>query len=135
MWITTLVIEELKKWLNDNLGDRVVNFKEITAEIALYAIQGPKSRDVINAIVADNIDDLENFDIKQTTVDGIGVMVAKAGFTGSLGYELHFHPKFSAKIEEIISEKGKPFDIGEVTLADVMLQTLPAEAGFILSHD
>lgn len=134
-WITTLFIEELKKWLNDNLGDRVVNFKDITAEMALYAIQGPKSKDVINAIVADNIDDLENFDVKNTTVDGIEVMVAKAGFTGSLGYELHFHPKFSAKIEDILTEKGKPFGIGEVTLAEVMLQSLPAEAGFVLSDD
>jgi len=134
-WITGLFIEQLKKWLNEHLGDRVVNFKDITAEMALYAIQGPKSKDVINAVVADNIDDLENFDIKNTTVDGIDVMVAKAGFTGSLGYELHFHPKFSAKIEEILADKGKPFSIGQVTQADVMLHTLPAEAGFVLSDD
>ena len=133
-WVTTGYIDQLKKWFNDNLENKEVDFKDITDEKAIYAIQGPKSRDVLNALVKDNIDDLKSFKFKDTTVEGMDVMASRTGFTGELGYELHFDPKDTDKLKEAILEKGKPYGIEEL-VTDVTLGSLPGEKGFITIED
>ncbi len=133
-WVTTLFMDSLQKWFNSHVGDRDVKFKDITKETALYAVQGPKSKDVLNKMLKDTVDDLGYFQFKQTMLDDINVMVSRTGFTGELGYELYFHPKYTDKIIEALNEKGKEFGIVEVT-TDVTLTSLPTEKGYITVND
>lgn len=133
-WVTTLFMESLQKWFNSHLGDRDVKFKDITEETALYAVQGPNSKKVINKILKDSVDDLGYFEFKNTMLDDIDVMVSRTGFTGELGYELYFHPKYTDKIVKALKEKGEEFGILEVT-TDVTLTSLPTEKGYITVND
>lgn len=133
-WVTTLFMDSLQKWFNSHVGHRDVKFKDITKETALYAVQGPKSKDVLNKMLKDTVDDLGYFQFKQTMLDDINVMVSRTGFTGELGYELYFHPKYTDKIIEALNEKGKEFGIVEVT-TDVTLTSLPTEKGYITVND
>ncbi len=73
-WVTTGGIEQLKKWLNKHLENMDVDFKDITDKKAIYAIQGPKSRDVLNDLLEDSVDDLKTFEFKNTKVNGVEVM-------------------------------------------------------------
>lgn len=134
-WITTGFIDQLKKWLNDHLENRDVSFNDITDEKAIYAVQGPKSRDVLNKLVKDSVDDLKTFEFLNSTVNGMEVMVARTGFTGELGYELHFHPENMEKMAAAIKEAGKSDGIEEIVEGDVTLGSLPAEKGFITDAD
>lgn len=133
-WITTLFREELLNWLNKNKGDRDVKFKDITEETALYSVQGPNSKKVLNDLLEDNVDDLKYFEFKKTKLDDIDVMVSRTGFTGELGFELYFHPKYTDKIIEGLKEKGQEYGIEEVT-TDVTLTSLPTEKGYITVDD
>ena len=132
-WVTTLFMDSLQKWFNSHAKDDV-NFKDITKETALYAVQGPNSKEVLNKILKDSVDDLEYFEFKNTMLDDIEVMVSRTGFTGELGYELYFHPKYTEKIVKALKEKGEEFGIVEVT-TDVTLTSLPTEKGYITVND
>ncbi len=105
-WITTLFIEILKEWFTKHIGDKDVSFKDLTPEKIMYAIQGPKSKDVMDAILKDNIDDLKTFEYIDTKVNDIDIMVCRTGFTGELGYEIHFNPKHQDEIVKELKEKG-----------------------------
>lgn len=133
-WVTTLFMDELKKWFEKHINDRDVKLKDITKETALYSVQGPNSRKTLNDLLKDNVDDLGYFEFKNTKLDDIDVMVSRTGFTGELGYELYFHPKYTDKIIEGLNEKGKPYGIMEIT-TDVTLTSLPTEKGYITSDD
>lgn len=133
-WITTLFMKELQKWLNEHVGDKNVEFKDITAETSLYAVQGPKSKDVLNDILKDKVDDLGYFEFKETKLDDVEVMVSRTGFTGELGYELYFHPDHTEKIVNSLKDKGKAYGIEEIT-TDVTLTSLPTEKGYITVND
>ncbi len=133
-WITTALIEDLKKWLKANVEDRDVKFNDISNTTALYAVQGPKSKDVLNDILKDSVDDLGYFEFKETQVDDIDVMASRTGFTGELGYELHFDKKGTEKIVNALKEKGKAYDIEELT-TNVIVSSLPTEKGYVTSDD
>lgn len=133
-WITTLFMEELQKWVKKHVGDMDVNFKDVTGETALYSVQGPNSRDVLNDLLEDNVDDLGYFQFKETKLGDIDVIASRTGFTGELGYELYFHPKYTDKIVEGLNEKGKKYGIEEIT-TDVTLTSLPTEKGYITVDD
>lgn len=133
-WITTLFMEELSNWLKGHAGDMDVEFEDITKETALYSVQGPKSKEVLNKMLKDKVDDLRYFEFKKTKLDDIDVMVSRTGFTGELGYELYFHPKFTDEIVAALNENGKEFDILQLT-TDVTLTSLPTEKGYITVDD
>lgn len=138
-WVTTLFMTELQKWFNSNLKEKEaefkdVSFKDITKETALYAVQGPKSKDVLNKMLKDTVDDLGYFQFKQTMLNDMNMMVSRTGFTGELGYELYFHPNWKYKVIQALKENGEEFGIEEVT-TDVTLTSLPTEKGYITVND
>lgn len=133
-WVTTLFMEELLIWLKAHRGRMDVKLNDITEETALYAVQGPNSKDVLNDMLKDNVSDLGYFEFKETKFEDIDVMVSRTGFTGELGYELYFHPKYTDRIVKGLHENGKSYGIVEVT-SDVTLTSLPAEKGYITVDD
>ena len=48
----------------------------------MYAVQGPKSLDMINALVETPVDGQKFFQILPNRIDGIDVLINRAGFTG-----------------------------------------------------
>lgn len=133
-WVTTLFMDSLQKWFNSHVKDRNVKFEDITKEKALYAVQGPNSKQVINKMLKDSVDDLGYFEFKETMLDDINVMVSRTGFTGELGYELYFHPKYTEQIVKALKDKGEEFGIREIT-TNVTLTSLPTEKGYITVND
>ena len=61
-------------------------------------------------------------------------MVARAGFTGELGYELYVESDKKDILEEKIKEAGKEFDLVNIT-SDVIIGSLPGEKGYVLMSD
>ncbi len=133
-WISTLDIASMIAWFEKYAAGYQVDFKDITGVTTMYTVQGPKSREVINDIVTDNVDDLSFNWIKDNKIDNVPVKVARCGFTGELGYELYFAPEHTHFIETKLFESGQPFDIVEVE-TDVVLSSLPTEKGLMLMRD
>jgi aminomethyltransferase len=102
----------------------------------MYAVQGPKSKDLINAIVAKNVDDQKFFTIRDNKIGDVPVKISRAGFTGEkVGYEIYVSPENKGKVEAKLAECGKAFNTVQVTEFQVMVLTLATEKGFYLMCD
>jgi glycine cleavage system aminomethyltransferase T len=58
-------------------------------EVAPLQIQGPKSKDVVRSLFGDAVADLRYYFCKETSIDGIPVVVSRTGWTGEVGYEVY----------------------------------------------
>lgn len=135
-WISTLFITKLTAWLNQHKGEYQVEFADITAKYHMFAVQGPKSKDLVNAMTVKNVDDQKFFTIRENEIDGIPVMINRAGFTGEkYGYEIYFARDQLANVEAKLRACGEPLDAVEVTEFQIMAWTLPTEAGFYYMRD
>jgi aminomethyltransferase len=135
-WISTLFVVYLIPWLEKHKGEYKAEFKEITKQYHMYAVQGPKSLELVNALVANKVDDLKFFTIRDNTIDGVPVKINRAGFTGEkLGYEIYIAADKCDFLEEKLRERGKPLGAVEVTEFQIMAWTLPTEAGYYYMRD
>lgn len=135
-WISTLFITYLKAWFDTHKGDAKVEYVDITHDWDMYAVQGPKSLDVINELVARPVDEQKFFTVRDNEIDSVPVYINRAGFTGEkLGYEIYIPSDKSEEIEEKIRTVANKFNGKEVTEFQVMAWTLPTEAGFYYMRD
>lgn len=135
-WISTLFITYLKEWFSIHKGEAKVEYADITANWHMYAVQGPNSLEVINALAKEAVDEQKFFTIRSNEIDGIPVYINRAGFTGEkLGYEIYVSSNKSDEMEEKIRATADKFNGKEVTEFQVMAWTLPTEAGFYYMRD
>lgn len=133
-WVSTLFIEDMKKWFDNYADMEDLHFKDIADDMKMWAVQGPNSRKLLNELLKKDISDMEFFEIKDNNIGDIDVKVARAGFTGELGYEIYAKTEYAEKIEKALSEKGKKYDIVNLQ-TDVILTSLPGEKGYVIMDD
>ncbi len=123
-------IEKDFSWMNEN-NTFNVELKNLSDEYSLLAVQGPKSKDVIQKICDKNLD-LEYYHFFYAKVAGVDMLVSRTGYTGELGYELYFtgNKEIAENIWNAIFDAGKIFDIQPVGLA--ARDSLRLEMGFCL---
>lgn len=135
-WVSTLFAHYLIPWFNKHKGSAKVEYRDISKEWDMYAVQGPESLNLINSLVESPVDELKFFSIADNKIDGIPVKINRAGFTGEkLGYEVYVSTEKSDEIEEKIRAASEKFGGKEVTEFQVMAWTLPTEAGFYYMRD
>ena len=132
--ISTLYIDKMIKWFDKFKNGFDVEYKNITEDLTMFAIQGPKSKELVNKIVDEDITNLKFFTIEDNSLGDLALMVARAGFTGELGYELYVQSDKKDILEEKIKEAGKEFDLVNIT-TDVIIGSLPGEKGYVLMSD
>ncbi len=133
-WVSTLYIDDMFKWFDNYKSDFDINLKNITDDWTMYAVQGPKSAAVLNDLLKNKVDDMAFFTIEDNEIDGTPVKIARSGYTGELGYELYCKSDIKKEIEEKLVEKGKAYDMMNIT-TDVIVTSLPREAGYVLMSD
>jgi aminomethyltransferase len=84
-------------------------------------VQGPRSRDVLRALVGDAIDDVRYYWTMQTEIDGIPVVISRTGWTGELGFEIYLREDASlgGELWEKIMKAGEPFQIRPTGPSDI----------------
>jgi len=133
-WVSTLDIDSMIEWFDKNSSNYKVEYKNITDSNVMYAVQGPKSRKVLNQFLEKDISDLSWFSITDNKVDGVPVKVARAGFTGELGFEIYVNPDNKDLIVDKLKDAGEPYGIREIT-TNASLKSLPVEKGYVLMSD
>jgi aminomethyltransferase len=135
-WISTLYIRDLIIWLDAHKEGYSVAYSDITANSIMYAVQGPKSKDLLNAFLAKTVDDQKFFTIQDNKIDNVPVKISMAGFTGEkVGYEIYVAPTDAELVESKLIEHGEKIGAVQVTDFQVMVWTLPTEKGFYLMCD
>ena len=95
------------QWLYSNLGKNVY-LEDHSDEMSLIAIQGPKSRNILQRIVSSDLSDIAFYHfIEYERIAGTTAMIARTGYTGELGYEIY------AKTNSIVLIWDALMDLGE----------------------
>lgn len=134
-WVSTLYAPQFIKWAEAHREGYDVSFEDITKDIQMYAVQGPKSCQLMDAICANPVDDLKRFSIMDTSVEGIPVKVHRAGFTGELGFEIYVDADKADAIESALKGHGDEMGFPELQILEVYVRSIPVEKGFALRQD
>lgn len=135
-WVSTLYATKTDDWWYFHQGDFNVEWTEITEDWQMLAVQGPKSKDVIAALVKDSIEEQKFFSVRDNEIDGIPVKINRGGFTGEkFGYEIYVTPDQLEHMEELVDAEVKKNGGMRVTEFQIMSWTLPTEAGIYYMRD
>lgn len=134
-WVSTLYAPQLIKWMDQHKGSSQVEYKDISRDMDMYAIQGPNSLEVLNSLLDQPVDELKRFQIADHTIGNLSVKIHRAGFTGELGYEVYCHIEDSKAVAAAIKEAADKMDALELTILEVYVRSLPVEKGFALRQD
>ena len=114
-------------WLREQaerLGLDRVWVKSSTDQLHNLAVQGPRSREILNSLVwtPPTRPSLEELGWFRFTVGRLGdprgpaILVSRTGYTGELGYEVWCHPKDALAVWDAIWEAGKPHGLAPLGL-------------------
>jgi len=117
------------EWLKKNAPGFEVSI--IERGTCFLALQGPKSRDVLQKAV--NLKDLPYFSLMQDKLGEIPVLIARVGFSGELGYELYVYPEYAHELWDTIIELGKEYNVGPYGMGVSGILTI--EKGYLTSVD
>ena len=128
-------------WLREQAQQRGMDVwvKTSTDQLANVAMQGPKSREILERILWtgptwQSIGELGWFRFSVARLGdfhGMALVVSRTGYTGELGYELFCHPKDARTLFEAVMEAGGPFGIAPLGLG--ALDMLRIEAGLVFA--
>jgi len=107
------VQEMHRRWFENHLKDFDVVYKNRSDDFHGLALSGPKSRDLFQKLVKENVSN-ENFkfrDVRKMYVAGVPAIVNRISFTGELGYEVYVAPHFQLKLYEEMEAAGKEFNL------------------------
>ena len=135
-WISTLFKRDLIAWLEKHKGEREVTWADITQQWEMYAVQGPRSLELVNALVKTPVSDQKYFEIRGNEIDGIPVYIHRAGYTGEkLGFEIYYPKDAAPEQEKKLRALAQTLGGREVTEFQILAWTLPCEAGFYYMRD
>ena len=136
-----LRIAENQFWLSPGDGDVLMwasgvavtsdmDVRVFEPDVSPLQLQGPKSPQVARELFGDWALELKYYCLKETTLDGIPLVVSRTGWSGELGYELYLRDsQYGDQLWERVMEAGKPFGI-----APTAPNTIRSIEGGLLSY-
>ncbi|MFX4302646.1 glycine cleavage system aminomethyltransferase GcvT [Alicyclobacillus tolerans] len=117
-------LEENKFWLVVNAGNREKDFswieqnkqsfqveiRDISDQIALLALQGPASHDILAHFNSELIH-LKPFEFVETNLGGFPCLVSATGYTGELGFEIYVQENYATSLFSEILKIGQPYGL------------------------
>lgn len=118
------------RWLTLNSRGLDVTIQELTERVAALALQGPLSRDVLEAATGESFADLRYFRRRASHIGDIGIDVSRTGYTGDLGYELWLDVDHAPMLWDALVAAGGAFGLRPAGM--LALDVVRVEAGLIL---
>ena len=142
-WLS-LADSDVLLWVKGVAINSNMDVKICEPDVSPLQIQGPKSREIMEALLGKEVSKLRYFWFKEVNYLGIPLIVSRTGWSSELGYEIFLRDgSKGSKLWDQIMQTGKPFGlkprhtstirrIEGVMLsyhADLNLQTNPFELG------
>jgi aminomethyltransferase len=118
------------RWLRQNSAGLDVTITEETEATAALALQGPLSRDVLEAATGQSFADLRYFRRRAAKIGRTVIDVSRTGYTGDLGYELWIPTDKAVMVWDAVVKAGKAYGLRPTGM--VALDVVRLEAGLIL---
>ena len=103
------------KWIKKNLKGNV-KLKDVSSKMGLVAIQGPKSRDILQILTKTDLNSINFYHFVIGEVNGVESIISRTGYTGELGYELYIDSNFLCDIWNKLLDIGSPYGLEPVGL-------------------
>ncbi|MCS4490780.1 glycine cleavage system aminomethyltransferase GcvT [Corynebacterium sp. ES2794-CONJ1] len=125
---TAVVVEELTRRAE---GFTIV-LHDATLEVALIAVQGPNSENLLKQLAADpsEISTLSYYSATETTIARMDILIARTGYTGEDGFEIFLTPDKAHLLWPLLIDKGAQLGLLPCGLA--ARDSLRLEAGMPL---
>jgi glycine cleavage system T protein (aminomethyltransferase) len=118
------------RWLRMNARGLDVEVEEISERVAALAVQGPRSRDLLQAVTGQPWDDVGYFRERPTKIGKTPVDVTRTGYTGDLGFELWVNAARATSLWDVLMDEGQAY--GARPAGMLALDVARIEAGLIL---
>jgi len=121
-------------WVEQNL-DGDASLHDVTADTALFAVQGPKALDALRewdrtSAHSGTLDALEYYRCAFLDLGGVDVLVSRTGYTGEKGYELYLPTDAGKNLWTELLAAGEAHGLRPIGLG--ARDTLRLEAGYSL---
>jgi glycine cleavage system T protein (aminomethyltransferase) len=118
-------------WLEDCSLGFDCTVRDVSADLAALALQGPNSRRILEQVFSGMfLTDLQYYHLAQGYAGSIPLTVTRTGYTGDLGYELWVAPEYAENLWDLLVETGKGHGITPAGM--VALDIARIEAGLIM---
>ncbi len=107
-----------------------VRIEETSEQVASLALQGPLSRDVLEAVTGESFGDLSYFRRRASRIGDLDIDVSRTGYTGDLGYELWVDATRATELWDALMETGRAYALRPAGI--LALDVVRVEAGLIL---
>ncbi len=100
-------------WIRRHLQDSEdgsVAVRDVTSSLACLGLWGPRSRDVLSAVCADDLSN-EGFPYmraREVTAGDVPCLALRVTYVGELGWELYPPMEFAVRLWDTLMEAGKP---------------------------
>ena len=124
-------IEKDWNWINEHNTFGAVT-KNISDDISLFAIQGPRATEVIQKLTEVDLPGMKYYTFKKGNIGNItdGAIISATGYTGAGGFEIYMYNEYAKDIWKSIMEAGVDAGIKPVGLG--ARDTLRLEMGYCL---
>jgi len=123
--------EPTRSWFERHAHGYDLAIEDSSERLGALALQGPRSREILNGVSDRNLDDLRFFTVTRAKIDGVDVHVSRTGYTGDLGFEIWVAREQALRVWDAIMEAGQAHRIQPAGLDALDVTRL--EAGFIMN--
>src|SRR5215469_4824511 len=118
------------RWFSSQDPPADVAVRSLCSTLAGFSIAGPRARELVQRLVRIDLSapSFKLFQVKETAVGFAPSIVARAGFTGELGYEIWTTPDYFATLYDDLQEAGR--DLGLTHFGGRALSSLRLEKAY-----
>jgi aminomethyltransferase len=99
-------------WIEARLCDRPdVEWRDVTEDLAMIAIQGPRAFELLGPLVMDDISTLRYYHCRRTIVEGESSIISRTGYTGEDGFEVILPSKVATSVWQRVLDAGKSLGV------------------------
>jgi aminomethyltransferase len=119
-------------WCVKNTEGMDVEISNVTDEVNLLAVQGPKAEETVQKITETKLEEIPPFNFVMGKVNDVDTIISRTGYTGEDGFELYFRggEEAAKKVWDALMQAGDEFGIEPAGLG--ARDTLRMEKGFCL---
>lgn len=118
------------EWVN-RFNTQSVQLTNVSDNISLFAVQGPKAVETLRKITDVNLGDIKYYTFVEGNIGGVDdVIISATGYTGAGGFELYVRNESAEQLWNKVFEAGNEFNIKPIGLG--ARDTLRMEMGFCL---
>ena len=136
LWVVNVTrTDEDHRWVLKHAQGLDVHVRDRSAELALLALQGPYSSEVLQKVVAADLSGMAYYRLAETTVTTdeteAPCIVSRTGYTGERGYEICVSRDFAPSVWRALMRAGRPLGIAPHGVA--ARESARTEAGYLLN--